>query len=519
MIATSTLNLGRALPDEIRLVIGKNADRQTLCSLSLVSKAWMAVTNGLVWRSLPSLLPLLGLFPDDSREIHSGSVATVTFHRTLTMQDWEPVLARSRMVRAIDMALFSDTRKPEVYYDRSTLEALIACPAPSLFLPHLEHLVLPFDAFSSSQDLAEAVYMTLLSSHLITFGVSRPRISRSRNTEHGEQSEWETHLLEGIAQACPKVSDLVLNADVPSSSLCTALEHWTCLRAVRVTFAGRVDLDRILGVLRGLPSLHSVEIDFATGSTELTSPPTHGACPPLEELIMVSVDIPLALAIMRGLGIRRLKVLRLLRVEEYYDQRDAEMLEIMQYIGSEGSSALSHVELRFDKSYCDLSLEHLSPLSAFRNLQYLALSGGNSIIAEAEYDDCARWWPELRTFKLDVTRDDAGCVECSLNVLLAFAEHCSHLEFLTVPLDAVKSPPAIPQSLRHPSLISLDVLEGAEIKDLRQVALFLYNLFPNLEEVLTSCRESPKEYYAHSRTCWFAVNEMVNVLRMKKQGM
>ena len=77
MVAASTLYDGRALPDEIRLAIGNNADRQTLCSLSLVSKAWMAVTNELVWRSLPSLLPLLGLFPDDSREIHSGSVATV----------------------------------------------------------------------------------------------------------------------------------------------------------------------------------------------------------------------------------------------------------------------------------------------------------------------------------------------------------------------------------------------------------------------------------------------------------
>ena len=77
MVTASTLYNGRALPDEIRLAIGNNADRQTLCSLSLVSKAWMAVTNELVWRSLPSLSPLLGLFPDDSREIHSGSVATV----------------------------------------------------------------------------------------------------------------------------------------------------------------------------------------------------------------------------------------------------------------------------------------------------------------------------------------------------------------------------------------------------------------------------------------------------------
>ncbi|KAI5886809.1 uncharacterized protein SCHCODRAFT_02553861 [Schizophyllum commune H4-8] len=518
MVAASTLNPGRALPDEIRLAIGENADRRTLCSLSLVSKAWMAITNELVWRSLPSLLPLLRLFPEDSREIQHGSTAAVKFRRPLTAEDWEPVLERSRLVRAIDMALFSGTPQPKVYYDRSVLEALIACPAPSSFLPHLESLVLPFDAFTSSKDLAEAVYMTLISSHLTTFGVSQSQSLRSRDTEHGEQTEWDTHLLEGIARACPKVSNLVLNANMPSSSLCTALERWTCLKVVRVTFAGQVDLDRIFGVLRWLPSLHSVEIDFGSGYTELTSPPTCGTYPPLKELTVMNVDIPLALAIMRGLGIRHLKVLRLLRVEEYYDQRDAEMMEMMQYIGSEGSSALSHVELRFDKSYCDLSFKHFSPLSALRNLRYLAISGDNTVITEAEYSDCARWWPDLRTFELDVTRAGAGCVECSLNVLIAFAEHCPHLEFLTVPLDATKSPPAIPQSLQHLALISLDVLEGAGISNLRQVALFLYNLFPNLEEVLTSYREWPKEYHAHSRTCWFTVNEIVNVLRIKEHG-
>ena len=66
------------------------------------------------------------------------------------------------------------------------------------------------------------------------------------------------------------------------------------------------------------------------------------------------------------------------------------------------------------------------------------------------------------------------------------------------------------------SLLSLDVLEGTEINDLRQVALFLYNLFPNLETVTTSFREEPNEYYDYGM-CWFAVSEIVNVLRMVKE--
>ena len=148
-------------------------------------------------------------------------------------------------------------------------------------------------------------------------------------------------------------------------------------------------------------------------------------------------------------------------------------------------------------------------------MRYLAISGYDSLLTEADYSDCARWWPELRTFELDVIRDD-GCIRCPLEVLLVFAEHCPHLNSLTVPLDAIKSPPAIPQSLRHLSLLSLDVLEGAEINDLRQVALFLYNLFPNLETVATSFREEPNEYYDYGM-CWFAVSEIVNVLRMVKE--
>ncbi|KAI5886811.1 uncharacterized protein SCHCODRAFT_02590134 [Schizophyllum commune H4-8] len=332
----------------------------------------------------------------------------------------------------------------------------------------------------------QAVYPTLSSPHLGAFGIS--------HASGGHGFDWDTPLLEGISRACPKVSRLTLD--------------------VVIKLAAQFDLSLILGILRGLPSLLSLEIDLWRARAEITDPPVHDASSLLQELIVTDTDALLAFAIMRWFGIRHLRLLRLLRIEGRYT-RDADMLAMMRYIGSQGSSTLSHVEFRLASGYCDISPEYVFPLSSFRNMRYLAISGYDSLFTEADYNDCARWWPELRTFELDVTRGDL-CEPCSLQVLISFAEHCPQLKYLTVPLDAVESPLVIPQSLRHLSLLSLDVLEGANINDLREVALFLYNLFPNLEVVATSFREEPNEYYDHG-TRWFAVSEIVNVLRMIKE--
>ncbi|KAL1703633.1 hypothetical protein EV121DRAFT_280986 [Schizophyllum commune] len=342
-------------------------------------------------------------------------------------------------------------------------------------------------AETADTHIAEAVYPTLLSPRLASFGILQ-RVS------NGRAFDWDPPLLEGISRACPKVARLSIDV---------------------MQLVGRVDLSHILGILRGLPSLLSLEIGLRGASAELTDPPIHKACSLLQELTVSDMGALLAFAITRWFGIRHLQLLRLLYIQGRW-LSDTDMLDMMQYIGSQGSSTLSHVEFRLADGYdCELSPECLSPLSSFRDMRYLAISGYDSLLTEADYSDCARWWPELRTFELDVTRDDR-CIRCSLEVLLVFAEHCPHLNSLTVPLDAIKSPPAIPQSLRHLSLLSLDVLEGAEINDLRQVALFLYNLFPNLETVATSFREEPNEYYDYGM-CWFAVSEIVNVLRMVKE--
>ncbi|KAL1756859.1 hypothetical protein FB107DRAFT_273509 [Schizophyllum commune] len=474
--------------------------------MSLVSKAWFTIADEQLWRSLPSLLPLLKLFLEDTREVGEvyWHVPTVRFLRTLDEHDWEPALRRSCHVKVIDAGL----PKAKMHYDRTALEALAACPSPSSFLPALKTLILPDDIFSSAKDIAEAVYQTLLSPHLASFGISRC-------VSGNHTFDWDPPLLEGISRACPKVSRLIIDVVTPHSSLFTVLEHWTRLRSVQMKLVGLFDLSHILGILRGLPSLLSLEIDLGGTSAELTDPPIHNACSLLQELTVSETSALLAFAITRWLGVRHLRLLRLLYVQGRY-MSDTDMLEMMQYIGSQGSSTLSHVEFRLADGYdCELSPECLSPLSSFRDIRYLAISGYDSLLTEADYNDCARWWPELRTFELDVYRND-GCIRCSLEVLLAFAEHCPHLNSLTVPLDAIKSPPAIPQSLRHASLIYLDVLEGAEINDLRQVALFLHNLFPNLETVATSFREEPNEYYDYGM-CWFAVSEIVNVLRMVKE--
>ena len=68
MLPAPTLDYGRGIPAEICLNIAERADTRALYSLSLVSKAWFAIADEHLWSSLPSLLPLLKLFPEDSRD-------------------------------------------------------------------------------------------------------------------------------------------------------------------------------------------------------------------------------------------------------------------------------------------------------------------------------------------------------------------------------------------------------------------------------------------------------------------
>ncbi|KAI5886810.1 uncharacterized protein SCHCODRAFT_02590132, partial [Schizophyllum commune H4-8] len=76
-------------------------------------------------------------------------VPTVLFRRALDKHDWDPVLRRSRHVKVID----ADLPNAEMHYDRTTLEALAACPSPSSFLPAFKTLILPDNIFSSAKDI------------------------------------------------------------------------------------------------------------------------------------------------------------------------------------------------------------------------------------------------------------------------------------------------------------------------------------------------------------------------------
>lgn len=255
MAFQSTLTYGRSLPAEICLMICEILDKRALASLTAVCKAWKHLANGPLWRTLPSLTPLLRLFPEDSRTrtrfLSDNVVRAIcglsrmpdlrhdlqTIRRALTAQDWDLVLTRYCLVKAIDEDIVPEIRYLRVCYDATIVDALSACPLPSSFLPRLDRLILPSNAFAIATNKAEAVYLTLLSPHIRTFGISGPRT----NYLSGRAAEWDTLSLERIVRFCPKVSHLFVGARIPEGTLYLALETWTCLNAVRVKVSEHFD--------------------------------------------------------------------------------------------------------------------------------------------------------------------------------------------------------------------------------------------------------------------------------------
>ncbi|KAI5886808.1 uncharacterized protein SCHCODRAFT_02590127 [Schizophyllum commune H4-8] len=520
MAFSSTLTYGRSLPAEICLMLCEMLDKHTLSSLTVLCKAWRDLANGPLWRTLPSLTPLLKLFPEDSRARTRFFSDDVKFIRTLTAQDWDLVLTRSCLVKAIDANMVPEIRFSQRRYNDSVAEALSACPLPSTFLPRLNWLVLPYDAFAPTNK-SEAAYLTLLSPQIRTFGISNRFLS-------GKNTEWDISSLDKIVRACPKVSRLSFGVLVPEQALCPALGSWTCLNAVQVKVPEHSDCGRILEALYNLPALRSVALYLYNVKQAVEMPSASNESPPLEALTLTAATSSLCCAIMQYFGIRHMKSLRLwcMGVEHLGPEHTDEALfeeiqQVMQYIGSNGSANLSHVEVELDNQETELAFELLSTLAPLSGMEHLTLSGGASDINDADCETFARWWPSLRIFHLKASRRFDECVGCTLDALLPFAEHCPDLQSLTLPINATKSPPLIRQPLENSSLTCLDVLHGAEIMNHRQVALFLYELFPNLEEIRLSKEESDDEEKAETswqEKDWYAVQEAINVMRDKDEG-
>ncbi|KAL1665983.1 hypothetical protein GGF50DRAFT_125994 [Schizophyllum commune] len=447
MAFQSTLTYGRSLPAEICLMICEILDKRALASLTAVCKAWKHLANGPLWRTLPSLTPLLRLFPEDSRTRTRFLSDNVTIRRALTAQDWDLVLTRSCLVKAIDEDIVPEIR-----------------------------LILPSNAFAIATNKAEAVYLTLLSPHIRTFGISGPRT----NYLSGRAAEWDTLSLERIVRFCPKVSHLFVGARIPEGTLYLALETWTCLNAVRVKVSEHFDCEHILKALHQVPALRSVEIGLGDVYEAVEVPSAYNESPPLEELALIGATSSWCCAIMHCFGIRHLKSLRLLCMALFEELQD-----VMQYIGCESSTVLTHVE-------------------------HLTLAGGASDIDDANCDDFARWWPRLKAFHLKASRKFDECVGCTLNALLPFAEHCPDLQSLVLPINATKTPPLIYRPLRHHSLTYLNVRR----------ALFLYEIFPNLEDLWPSEEGSDEDMYVKDPEdeIWYLVREAINIMRMKDVG-
>ncbi|TRM58847.1 hypothetical protein BD626DRAFT_509807 [Schizophyllum amplum] len=155
-----------------------------------------------------------------------------------------------------------------------------------------------------------------------------------------------------------------------------------------------------------------------------------------------------------------------------------------------------------------LTLVHLECLSVFQRLTRLEFIGvAAASMDDAEYAQCAAWWPELRVFVLQPPVPEAWYPgTCTLSAVEAFARECPSLELLCLPLLYATVPrdfsshaqvqssttrrPAVTIRIVDDFLASMEVsVSTQELNPLRytryveDLASYLLMLFPGLERV------------------------------------
>ncbi|TRM58874.1 hypothetical protein BD626DRAFT_573137 [Schizophyllum amplum] len=484
--------------------------RDALSKLSRVSRDWSDVANIYLWETLDSLLPLLCLMPADLWYLLPS---LFNFTRPLTPVDWTPVLRRSCLVKVLSMREEYNTP-----YAAAVLHSMYGCPPPFTLLPRLRSLSL--NMHRDPRLTRTRFYLRLIPPSLRVLQVTGPwpqGIGFTRIAEACPGLEW-------LDCDCSKLEDTTGGT---TSDLACGTLGWQSLTGVNLRL-GRMGL-AVLPSLARLPSLSSISIRcFESDQNKPILP--NNSFPSLSYLMLCGIHLPVVDTILCSWTMRRINTLSL---TPYTSSSPDELLHTIRCM-REHCEALGLLELLIDFGISDpdrwpLRFEHLAPLAHFQNLLDVTVRGPwQTDINDGEFAQLAKWWPRMKRFMIGMNIYRSGGARlCTLSTLHSFAMGCGNVTHFTLPLTAAVIPSVDSSpTIRHLSLKTLSVGD-APIEDPQEVALFLSQLFPNLEKVqykggIEDDEEDDIDFVGHGEVtrermaAWKFVDKMLPVLRKKE---
>ncbi|KAL1659997.1 hypothetical protein GGF50DRAFT_64126 [Schizophyllum commune] len=477
----------------------ENLSKSDLRRLCLVSRAWNAVAERVLWGELSDLRPLFNLLPIDAIPVNyayrlmqapryleddEGRTKHAHHPRELRPEDWSRFKRIAHFVRAIRID-FGICREDQF--------RILRCPPGEFLLPGLRKI----EFCSKNYTHVEPGFLRLLLAPTITNVRQQPTfrpvsawsltVSSLPNLSHLRlEKEYDPDLaidfycaFAAAVQKCPILKCVALDVEVDSSAgILPALASCPALRELRVSIVNE-DLggSRTVIPCRGFASLRVL----VCGGTTLPFLLSILSSRSLISLHTVAASVPM-------LTPDDLRVL-LSAVHAHVDPNTL------------ASISISNTCMRHAHQPIPLRKESLTTLSEFRNLSRIVFRNMTSIaLSDEDWKEVAGWWPKLEHLRLETDYMANSASACSLSTLAYFSRCCPHLAHLELPIDATVAPISsdvnvdLPATDAAPARMQIFVTpRTSPIEHADAVARYLAGVFPTLQAVIMRYSTVPRE--------------------------
>ncbi|KAL1752146.1 hypothetical protein FB107DRAFT_293389 [Schizophyllum commune] len=511
---------------------------QDLGALRLVCKGWYPDADQEFWSHVAHIVPLLRLLPEDAWaedtiELPPGAYGrqrrNLRITRPLEPQDWESVSKRARFVRAqcfVDLTF--------MLCSPSLVDAIVAYPPPSVPLfPNLRSLTVQpiIRQIPAHQRLADILYPY----GTITW-INSPT-SDAHFFDPGQLADKYhdlTMIHVGVGdERYPLRNDIVLS-DAEITQRCEvrlARALAACRRLREVTLylgdAGPIAPEIILALSKST-TIRDLRLEFQSLAADDVCIPESWSFPRFPALRSIAIfGLPLQRA-WRLLGSTGRDSVGDISIDQDPDCRQQPpfsvesrdmLLSIFRSIHDQYAPYRSLRALSLEGTHPpDMILEFsdIELFAVFPHMTDFALNFefAQVLITDRDCEEIASQWPCLRSFHIGGSAGHAECGACptlTLRALLAFAERCPQLAYLTLPMDATMVPTLQPDADgRAPRYWALQELavQDSPIVSGGELGAWMAATFPGLRRVLFRSPEEDHDDVDRRRDEWDRVKKL-----------
>ncbi|KAF8153364.1 hypothetical protein B0H34DRAFT_723246 [Crassisporium funariophilum] len=456
--------------------------RSSLLNVIKTCTIFMEPALDTLWKTLPSLLPLLLLLPSFIL------VDNVYMLEDVVDSDWERFDVHARRVRTIYMEPLPSSISQDVYLQIQRIRS-------THLLPALRELRIPDN---SSIHLSST--FLLPTEHLKMIELNNNAISNS---------QFIRQFLPSLSVTSPNLTHLILRGTATISL--DLITRFTRLRTLEIQLSGTYLYPQNMEDLGNLEDLVELTLDVGPVNPTLapirtrrqqTSNEDNVAVPPrkfhqVRRLRLIGTPMSMS----RVLDHMELKMLETVVIDEVQDQsgsqpgnfwlRCFERLSASHFVTSIEINQAPQRTRGHDQNSLDLAW--ISPLFVLSRVERLAITGGSLTGSDGSYRNLTKAFPALRTFIIPPAHHSHGM---TLRSLSYFSQNCPNLQELKVcfgyniaqNITALKDTQVSPR--HHHALRNISVASqfgSFPVAQMVEVAQFLVCAFPNLTAI--------KQYY------------------------